>query len=133
MCVRVNATGGSARIPLRFNRVESPASPVRIAGAGGLEGRDSAVTFPVEASMFSRETGMLMRVVGPLIEVVCLVLLFSFPGEDRRIGGLPLRPFLYGGIACGLLLVIAGLTLARREVPTRPFEKDPVDPVDHGS
>jgi phosphoglycerol transferase MdoB-like AlkP superfamily enzyme len=83
-----------------------------------------------EVLMFSRETGLLMRMLGPLIEVICLVLLFSFPGEERRIAGLPLRPFLYGGIAFGLILVIAGLTLVRREVPSRPFEREPADPVD---
>jgi len=82
--------------------------------------------------MFSRETGLLMRMIGPLIEVVCLVLLFSFPGEGQRVAGLPLRPILYGGIACGLVLVIAGLTLVRREVPARPFEPDPVDPAEPG-
>lgn len=83
--------------------------------------------------MFSRETGLLMRMIGPLIEVVCLILLFAFPGEGRRLAGLPLRPFLYGGIAFGLVLVIAGLTMARRDVPSRPFERDPADPVDPAS
>jgi len=80
--------------------------------------------------MFSRETGLLLRMLGPLIEVICLVLLFSFPGEGRRIAGLPLRPFLYGGIALGVVLVIAGLTLARREVPSRPHDPEPADPLD---
>ena len=59
--------------------------------------------------MFSRETGLLLRMLGPLIEVICLVLLFSFPGEGRR---------------------IAGLTLARREVPSRPHDPEPADPLD---
>jgi hypothetical protein len=84
----------------------------------------------VEVVMFSRETGLLLRVLGPLIEVICLVLLFSFPGEGRDIAGLPLRPFLYGGIVFGLVLVIAGLTLARREVPSRPYRKEPAEPED---
>jgi hypothetical protein len=80
--------------------------------------------------MFSRETGLLMRVLGPLIEVICLVLLFSFPGEGRDIAGLPLRPFLYGGIAFGLVLVIAGLTLVRRDVPSRPYREESAEPGD---
>jgi hypothetical protein len=80
--------------------------------------------------MFSRETGLLMRMLGPLIEVICLVLLFSFPGEGREIAGLPLRPFLYGGIAFGLVLVIAGLTLVRRDVPSRPYREESAEPGD---
>jgi hypothetical protein len=84
----------------------------------------------VEVVMFSRETGLLLRVLGPLIEVICLVLLFSFPGEGREIAGLPLRPFLYGGIAVGLVLVIAGLTLTRRQVPSRPYRKEAGEPGD---
>jgi hypothetical protein len=62
-------------------------------------------------------TGLLLRLLGPLLEVVCLVLLFAFPAAE--VAGLPLRYILYGGIGLGLAMVVAGLTLVRRGRPAR--------------
>jgi hypothetical protein len=74
--------------------------------------------------MLSQQTALFLRMLGPLIEVICLVLLFSFPGEDRTIAGMPLRWALYGGIGLGIALVIAGLTLVKRTVPTKRLDLD---------
>jgi hypothetical protein len=59
------------------------------------------------------ETGRALRVIGPLIEVVCLVLLFAFPGRRPAPGGIPLDYGLYAGLALGFALVVVGLTMVR--------------------
>jgi hypothetical protein len=64
-------------------------------------------------------TGLLLRLLGPLIEVVCIGLLFAFPDS-----GPPLRDFLYAGIGLGLAMVIAGLTLVKRVHPARQPPKE---------
>jgi hypothetical protein len=62
----------------------------------------------------SPSTGLTLRLVGPLIEVICLGLMFGLPARDIQFHGVALQTVLYGGVALGLLLVIAGLTLVRR-------------------
>jgi hypothetical protein len=59
-------------------------------------------------------TGALLRLLGPLIEVICLVLLLRYPGDRVLVAGYPLRYLLYGGILAGLFMVIAGITLVKR-------------------
>jgi hypothetical protein len=58
------------------------------------------------------ETGVALRLLGPAIEVACLVLLFALPGARLPVVGLPLAYLLYAGLALGLALVIIGLTMA---------------------
>lgn len=65
------------------------------------------------------ETGLLLRLVGPLIEVVCVALLLRYRGQGRQVLGLPLEQVLMAGLLIGLALVIAGLTLVRRPPPSR--------------
>lgn len=59
------------------------------------------------------QTGLALRMIGPLIEVVCLVLLFKFPGRRLPGAGFPLEYMLYGGLALGFVLVVAGLTMVK--------------------
>jgi hypothetical protein len=73
------------------------------------------------------ETGRALRVIGPLIEVVCLVLLFAFPGRRPAPGGIPLDYGLYAGLALGFAMVVVGLTMVRhpsREQPSQPPPED---------
>ena len=65
------------------------------------------------------ETGLLLRMVGPLIEVICVALLLRYRGQGLQVLGLPLDQILVAGLFLGLALVIAGLTLVRRPPPTR--------------
>jgi hypothetical protein len=55
-----------------------------------------------------------LRLGGPVIEVVCLALLFATRGRRIEIAGLlPLEYLLYAGFALGLVMVLAGVALAR--------------------
>ncbi len=67
-------------------------------------------------------TGMTLRLVGPLIEVVCLIILLQVRDQNRQVAGLPVEYPLYAGLALGFALVVVGLTLAR-PAPRRP--RDP--------
>jgi hypothetical protein len=60
------------------------------------------------------QTGLLLRMLGPLIEILCVAGLLSTRGQGRTIAGMPLDYLFYAGLALGLGMVIAGLTLVRR-------------------
>jgi hypothetical protein len=70
-------------------------------------------------------TGLLLRLLGPLIQLLCVALLIAYPGEGVFIAWLPLRYLYYAGFAVGLMMVIAGLTLVKRVQPAqRPTIKE---------
>jgi len=57
--------------------------------------------------------GMVLRLLGPLIECLCLIVLMRSGNRGNTFLGLPIEPFLYAGLACGLVMVIVGLLLSR--------------------
>ena len=67
-------------------------------------------------------TGVTLRLLGPLIEVVCLILLLRVRDQGRQILGLPVEYPLYAGLALGLTLVIVGLAFVR-PAPRRPADR----------
>ena len=69
----------------------------------------------------SSPAGLTFRLVGPLIEVFCLIGLQKWGGEGRTVAGLAVEYWLYAGLALGFALVVVGLTWFRRA---------PVDPAD---
>jgi hypothetical protein len=67
-------------------------------------------------------TATTLRLLGPLIEVACLIVLLRVRDQGRRFFGLPVEYSLYTGLAVGFALVVIGLTFAR-PAPRRP--RDP--------
>jgi len=67
-------------------------------------------------------TAVTLRLLGPLIEVVCVILLLRVRDQGRQFAGIPIEYPLYGGLALGFALVIVGLTFAR------PASRRPRDP-----
>ena len=67
----------------------------------------------------SSPTGLALRLIGPLLQLVCFVLLQRFGGQGRIWLGIALEKWLYGGFGVGLVLVLLGLTVfrTRREDP----------------
>ncbi len=61
----------------------------------------------------SSPIGLALRLVGPLIEVICLALLQKWGGRELTVAGVPVEYPLYGGLALGLALVVLGLTWFR--------------------
>jgi hypothetical protein len=66
-------------------------------------------------------TGVILRLLGPLIEVGCLIVLLRVRDQGRTVFGLPVEYLLYTGLALGLTLVVVGLALVR------PAPRHPVD------
>ena len=62
----------------------------------------------------SSSAGLTLRLVGPLIEVFCLIGLQKWGGQGRTVAGLPVEYGLYAGLALGFALVVVGLTWFRR-------------------
>jgi hypothetical protein len=72
--------------------------------------------------------GPILRRVGLLIEMVCLLALVTW-GDERRAGaGIPLRPLLIAGVALGFVLWAIGLALllraARQSRASKPQSTD---------
>lgn len=61
--------------------------------------------------------GSILRLVGPLIEVGCIVTLLQVNGLGYRALGLPIEYLLYAGIAVGFVLVLVGIIISRRPAP----------------
>ncbi len=73
----------------------------------------------------SRNLGLLLRLVGPLIEIVALMAYLQNRGRDVRILGVPVETLCFVGIGLGLCLVIAGLGLSYRR--PRPRKRPSFD------
>ena len=58
-------------------------------------------------------TGMILRLLGPLIEVACLIVLLRVRDQGRQVFGVPVEYLLYVGLGLGLTLVVVGRALVR--------------------
>lgn len=67
-------------------------------------------------------TGVTLRLLGPLIEVACLIVLLRVRDQGRQIAGMPVEYLLYAGLALGLSLAVVGLAFVR-PVPGRPGDR----------
>lgn len=65
----------------------------------------------------SLPVGVTLRLLGPLVEVACLAMLRRWGGRDLSVAGVPVEYPLYGGMALGLAMVVAGLTWFRGRRP----------------
>jgi hypothetical protein len=63
----------------------------------------------------SPRTALTLRLLGPLIEVACLIVLVQVRDQGRTIAGVPVEHPLYAGLAVGFGLVVAGLIFARTD------------------
>jgi hypothetical protein len=59
-----------------------------------------------------RTAASLLRMVGPLIQVACMIALFRDPGGRSTFAGVAVRTLGYGGLALGFVLVALGLLIA---------------------
>ena len=66
------------------------------------------------------QTAVTFRLLGPLIEVVCLILLLKVRDRGMSFVGIPLEYPLYAGLALGFGLVAAGLLYSSRPAPRPP-------------
>ncbi len=58
-------------------------------------------------------TAVTLRLLGPLIEVVCLIILLRVRDQGRTIAGIPVEYPIYVGLAVGFGLVLIGLAFSR--------------------
>ncbi len=64
-----------------------------------------------------------LRLLGPLIEVVCVILLLRVRDQGKTFAGVPLEYPLYLGLAVGFVLWAIGLTFSRlRSRPPRDLD-----------
>ena len=71
------------------------------------------------------QTGILLRLLGPLVELICAAILMQTWGEGRTVLGLPVESLLMLGFLVGLTMVVAGLTMVKR--PPSRREPTPLD------
>jgi ABC-type proline/glycine betaine transport system permease subunit len=58
--------------------------------------------------------GTILRLVGPLIQVVCVIAMLQVRGLGYRVLGLSAESVCWGGFAVGAVLVLVGIILSRR-------------------
>jgi hypothetical protein len=58
--------------------------------------------------------GTTLRLLGPLIQVLCIIGVLQVRGRGDRVLGQPLENLFYAGIGLGLVCVLVGLVLSRR-------------------
>ena len=67
-----------------------------------------------------RRVGLVMRLIGPLIEFPCLFTLLAIRGEHRTFLKFPVEPWLMAGVVLGISLIIVGLFLSYFLKPPPP-------------
>ncbi|CAN5795128.1 hypothetical protein BH23PLA1_BH23PLA1_12400 [soil metagenome] len=56
--------------------------------------------------------GLVLRLLGPALQLACIALLFQVRGQERTILGVPLEWFCYTGLVLGVILVVLGLGIS---------------------
>lgn len=74
------------------------------------------------------QTGLVLRLVGPLIQIVCAAIWIRTRDLGYRIADVRLETILMIGFGLGLGMVVAGLFLSRR-----PTKESPISPLDLGT
>lgn len=62
----------------------------------------------------------MLRLLGPLLELGCAWGLTRVHGRGLSVLGVPAETPLFAGLAAGLAMVVAGLTLVKRPARARP-------------
>jgi hypothetical protein len=70
--------------------------------------------FDDESGHSLNQVGLVLRMVGPLVQIVCIMMLLRPGVGEWTVGGTPIRPLLYGSFVGGLALVLLGLALSSR-------------------
>ena len=70
------------------------------------------------------ETGILLRLLGPLLQIICAAMLLRTWDDERTFAGIPLKSLLMLGFFVGMCMVVAGLTLVKRRARTRRTSND---------
>ncbi len=67
--------------------------------------------------MSTRTVGTTLRLLGPTLQVFCLIVLFTAPGANPGAGpeSSGRRLFLYAGFGAGLVMVLIGNLLTRAQ------------------
>jgi hypothetical protein len=71
------------------------------------------------------QTGLVLRLVGPLIQIVCAAIWMRTRDLGYRFVDVRLETILMIGFGLGLGMVVAGLFLSRR-----PVKESPISPLD---
>ncbi|WP_169976715.1 hypothetical protein [Tautonia rosea] len=71
-------------------------------------------------AMTTSRIGLVLRLIGPVLEIVCIGLLLGNFGRNRSLFGQPAEPLLYFGVALGLAMVALGLGLSTPRPGRRP-------------
>lgn len=74
--------------------------------------------------------GVSLRLLGPVVEIIGLVLILDPRTEQRRFVGIPGRVLAFTLLGIGLIMVIAGLvisTMARRSTVRAKRARDDLD------
>ncbi len=66
--------------------------------------------------------GLTLRLLGPMVECLCLFALMRYGSRGTTILGRPIEPMLYAGLGCGLAMVVVGLLVSRSAI-RRPHEE----------
>ncbi len=66
-----------------------------------------------------QQIGLTLRLLGPLIEILGLMLFLDDPENRKSYLGLPIRQIGLFGLVLGLVFVLAGLWLTRRSKRSR--------------
>jgi hypothetical protein len=78
--------------------------------------------------MSGYQAGILLRLLGPLIEIVSVLAFVQYRGRGVRLLGFPIETLCWTGFGLGLVLVVTGLGLTsfrpRRRKPSRRFDLD---------
>ena len=78
--------------------------------------------------MRTARIGLVLRLLGPAIEIVCIGLLLWGFGRGRTGFGQALEPLLYVGVAVGLAMVAIGLGLSAPRTRLRRDAGPPDNP-----
>lgn len=71
-----------------------------------------------------RLLGVVLRMLGPAIEILCVVALLRYRGQGRLVLGVRLESLLMAGFVLGLVCVFLGLWLSFAATRSRPDRFD---------